>query len=80
MFLILGKTLKIKASFQHLRRDFLYIQLVDVSSSLHTGTSGNSVILDTGSLFKQIQGDNLKYKISVIDQVIYLLYNHYKYK
>ncbi|XP_013109931.2 uncharacterized protein LOC106088797 [Stomoxys calcitrans] len=67
-FSIKDKTLRVKASFQHMHRDFLFLQLVDISASLHTSSSGNSVILDTGGLFKEIQNGNLKYKMSVIDQ------------
>ncbi|XP_075146340.1 uncharacterized protein LOC142220848 [Haematobia irritans] len=66
-FSIKDKMLRVKASFQHMHRDFLFLQLVDMSASLHT-SSGNSVILDTAGLFKEIQNGHLKYKMSVIDQ------------
>ncbi|XP_073819542.1 uncharacterized protein [Musca autumnalis] len=72
-FSIKGKNLKVKASFQHLHRDFLYLQLIDVSASLH-GTSGNSVILDTGGMFKQITSGNLKYKMSIVVSIILGIY------
>ncbi|XP_037820336.1 uncharacterized protein LOC119609563 [Lucilia sericata] len=67
IFSIRGKALKIKAFFQHLHRDFLYLQLEDCSSSPQLG-SGNSIILDTGAIFKEIKSDNFKYKMSILDQ------------
>ncbi|XP_046802232.1 uncharacterized protein LOC111681650 [Lucilia cuprina] len=67
IFSIRGKALKIKAFFQHLHRDFLYLQLEDCSSSPQLGL-GNSIILDTGAIFKEINSDNFKYKMSILDQ------------
>lgn len=65
---ISGKAFKIKAYFQHLHRDFLYLQLEDYSSSPQLSL-GNSIILDTGGLFKELNSDTFKYKMSILDQV-----------
>lgn len=67
-YCILGKAFKITANFQHLNRDYLYLQLEDFSSSPQLSL-GNSIILDTGGLFKEINSDNFKYKMSILDQV-----------
>ncbi|XP_065365433.1 uncharacterized protein LOC135958455 [Calliphora vicina] len=68
IFSIRGKAFKIKAYFQHLHRDFLYLQLEDYSSAPQLSL-GNSIILDTGGLFKEINSsDNFKYKMSILDQ------------
>ncbi|TMW43456.1 hypothetical protein DOY81_011464, partial [Sarcophaga bullata] len=61
------KAFKIKAHFQHLHRDFLYLQLEDYSSSAQLSL-GNSIILDTGGIFKEINSQKFKYKISILDQ------------
>ena len=50
-----------------MHRDFLFLQLEGVSSS-QVGFA-NSIILDTGGIFKEIDGNNFKYKISILDQV-----------
>ncbi|KAM7346599.1 uncharacterized protein ACRADG_006465 isoform 2-T2 [Cochliomyia hominivorax] len=67
IFSIRGKAFKIKAFFQHLHRDFLYLQLEDYSSKPLLSL-GNSIILETGGMFKEINSDTFKYKMSILDQ------------
>uniref|UniRef100_A0A1A9WBR3 MATH domain-containing protein n=1 Tax=Glossina brevipalpis TaxID=37001 RepID=A0A1A9WBR3_9MUSC len=68
IFTVGGKALCIRAHFHHLHRDFLYLQLIEVKSTL---LSTSSITLDMGSIFKEIADENhfnFKHKISVLDQ------------
>lgn len=67
-FVIAGFNLRIKASLNHLNRDFLYLRLEEIPKNQTLGTS--SVILETGDdLFHEIGVSNaFRYKITVLDQ------------
>lgn len=68
VFSIRGKPLQIKASFNHLRRDFLYLHLVYAVFENRDKFS-NNIVLDTGGIFKHIDDKALfNYKISILDQ------------
>lgn len=66
-FIISGFNLRIKASLNHLNRDYLYLRLEETPKNLTADIS--SVILETGDLFHEIETSNLfRYKITVLDQ------------
>ncbi|XP_054736073.1 basic-leucine zipper transcription factor A [Anastrepha obliqua] len=67
IFSIKGKPLYLKAYFQHLHRDFLYLQLVAASKK---SSNRNNIIIDMGGLFKEISNEKVSYKhkISVLNQ------------
>ncbi|XP_055856588.1 uncharacterized protein LOC129919654 [Episyrphus balteatus] len=68
VFSIKGKPLRIKASFNHLRRDFLYLHLVYAVFE-NRDKFTNNIVLDTGGIFKHIDDKVLfNYKISILDQ------------
>lgn len=68
VFSIKGKPLQIKASFNHLRRDFLYLHLVYAILE-NRDKFTNNIVLDTGGIFKHIDDKVLfNYKISILDQ------------
>ncbi|XP_055907322.1 uncharacterized protein LOC129942423 [Eupeodes corollae] len=68
VFSIKGKPLRIKASFNHLRRDFLYLHLVYAVFE-NRDKFMNNIVLDTGGIFKHIDEKVLfNYKISILDQ------------
>lgn len=72
---ISDKPFRIKASFNNLRRDFLYLQLeyATIDSSNGNYKASNNIFLDMGSsrLFKEIIDDksSFKHKISILDKV-----------
>lgn len=67
-FVISGLNLRIKASLNHLNRDFLYLRLEEIPTELIASMS--SVILETGDdLFHEIETATMfRYKITVLDQ------------
>ncbi|CAD7081586.1 unnamed protein product [Hermetia illucens] len=66
MFAILGKRLRLKAVFNHLNRDFLYL-LVENASNVRD--EFQSVFLETGNMFKPLQTKfKFKHKIAVLEQ------------
>ncbi|XP_036326776.1 basic-leucine zipper transcription factor A [Rhagoletis pomonella] len=67
VFSIKAKPLQLRAYFQHLHRDFLYLQLAHASIK---SNNRNNIIIDMGGLFKEIANDNVrfKHKISVLNQ------------
>ncbi|XP_067613282.1 uncharacterized protein [Eurosta solidaginis] len=66
-FSIKGKPLHLRAYFQHLNRDFLYLQLSQASIK---SSNRHNVIIDMGGLFKEIANDKIsfKHKITVLNQ------------
>ncbi|XP_017479691.1 PREDICTED: mediator of RNA polymerase II transcription subunit 15 [Rhagoletis zephyria] len=67
VFSIKAKPLQLRAYFQHLHRDFLYLQLAHASIK---SNNRNNIIIDMGGLFKEIANENVrfKHKISVLNQ------------
>uniref|UniRef100_A0A0K8U095 Uncharacterized protein n=1 Tax=Bactrocera latifrons TaxID=174628 RepID=A0A0K8U095_BACLA len=67
VFSIKGKPLHLIAYFQHLHRDFLYLQL---TQALKKSNNRNNIFIDMGGLFKEIANDKIsfKHKISVLNQ------------
>ncbi|XP_011180255.3 integrator complex subunit 3 homolog [Zeugodacus cucurbitae] len=67
VFSIKGKPLHLIAYFQHLHRDFLYLQL---TQALKKSSNPNNIFIDMGGLFKEIANDKIsfKHKISVLNQ------------
>lgn len=66
-FVISGFNLRIKASLNHLNRDYLYLRLEEVPKNDMADLS--SVILETGDLFHEIESSSMfRYKITVLDQ------------
>ena len=66
-FVISGFNLRIKATLNHLNRDYLYLRLEEISKEQAHGLS--SVILETGDLFHEIETEEaFRYKITVLDQ------------
>ncbi|XP_049314120.1 uncharacterized protein LOC105227940 [Bactrocera dorsalis] len=67
VFSIKGKPLHLIAYFQHLHRDFLYLQL---TQALKKSSNRNNIFIDMGGLFKEIANDKIsfKHKISVLNQ------------
>lgn len=68
IFRISGLNLRVKATLNHLGREYLYLKLETVSSD-HTEGQTN-VILAVGDAFKEIKTKVLfKHKITIMDQV-----------
>lgn len=77
IFTILGKPLRIKASFNHMKRNFLYLKLESAKFDLRD--KFQSIVMDTTSdigsskpntIFKEIrEAFHLVHKISILDQV-----------
>lgn len=66
-FVISGFNLRIKASLNHLNRDYLYLKLEQIPKDQSADVS--SVILETGDMFHEIEADTMfRYKITVLDQ------------
>ena len=65
---MIGKPLHLTANFQHLHRDFLYLQL---TQALKKSSNRNNIFIDMGGLFKEIANEKIifKHKISVLNQV-----------
>lgn len=68
VFVISGFNLRVKASLNHLSRDYLYIRLEEVSEDQLAKTN-SSIILETGNLFKEIETvKQFRHKIVILDQ------------
>lgn len=68
IFSIAGFYLQVKASFNHMYRDYLYLQLEQVDAD--SGMAGSSIVLNTGDMFKKIEAKvAFKHKIIILDQV-----------
>lgn len=68
IFSISGLFLRVTATLNHLGRDYLHLQLEQVTSG--KGTDKSNIILKTGDLFKKIQTKvEFKHKIAILDQV-----------
>lgn len=66
MFSIAGLNLQVKASFNHLGRDYLNLQI----EQMDDGIEKSNIILKAGDLFKKIQSKiEFKHKIAILDQV-----------
>lgn len=66
MFSIAGLNLQVKASFNHLGRDYLNLQI----EQLDDGTEKSNIILKAGDMFKKIQSRiSFNHKIAILDQV-----------
>lgn len=63
-----GLHLKVKATLNHLSRDYLYLQLESVAKEQIANNS--NIILETGDMFKEIETKILfRHKIVILDQV-----------
>lgn len=68
IFSISGLHLRVKATFNHLNRDYFHLQLEQVTM-VNEGNDFN-IILKTGDLFKKIETKvSFKHKIVILDQV-----------
>lgn len=57
-----------KATLNHLNRDYLYLQVESVPLELIDDMS--NIVLETGDLFKEIETKKLfRHKIAILDQV-----------
>uniref|UniRef100_A0A1B0CKV9 Uncharacterized protein n=1 Tax=Lutzomyia longipalpis TaxID=7200 RepID=A0A1B0CKV9_LUTLO len=64
-FVISGQSLHIKAELNHLKRDYLYLQL---EQSPNNAEGNSSIILETGNLFKEIEAKKFfRHKIVILD-------------
>lgn len=72
VFVIAGFNLRIRASLNHLHRDFLYVHLDQLSNELAQKSGASSITLETGNLFKEIVEEPTKkqfrHKIVILDQ------------
>lgn len=76
VFSISGLHLCVKATFNHLNRDYLYLQLEQVK--MDSDRNGLNIILKSGDTFEKIQTNNFfKHKIVILDQVSVSLFNKY---
>lgn len=70
IFAISGLFLRVTATFNHLNREFLHLQLEQLTTEKASNKS--NIILKTGDLFKKIQTKiAFKHKIVILDQVSY---------
>lgn len=61
-----------KATLNHLNRDYLYLQLESVPHTVADDVSSN-IILETGDMFKEIETKKFfRHKIVIMDQVMLL--------
>lgn len=69
IFSIAGFYLQVKASFNHMYRDYLYLKLEQIDAD--SGMIGSSIVLNTGdNMFKKIEAKiAFKHKIIILDQV-----------
>lgn len=68
IFTISGLHLRVKATFNHLERDYLYLQLESIE--MDNNSKSPNIILKSGDLFKKIEPKKfLKHKIAILDQV-----------
>ncbi|XP_059607566.1 uncharacterized protein LOC132255509 [Phlebotomus argentipes] len=64
-FVISGQNLHVKAELNHLKRDYLYLQL---EQSPREVAGNGSIILETGSIFKEIETKKFfRHKIAILD-------------
>lgn len=67
-----GLNLRVKATLNHLNRDYLYLQLESVPHTIADDVSSN-IILETGDMFKEIETKKFfRHKIVIMDQVMFL--------
>lgn len=67
--LFIGLNLRVKATLNHLNRDYLYLQLESVPHTVVDDVSSN-IILETGDMFKEIETKKFfRHKIVIMDQV-----------
>lgn len=60
--------LQVKASFNHMHRDYLYLQLEQTDAD--SGMARSSIVLKTGDMFKRLEANvAFKHKIIILDQV-----------
>lgn len=60
--------MRVKATLNHLNRDYLYLQLESVANDAISDQM--NVVLQTGDMFKEIETKVLfKHKIAILDQV-----------
>lgn len=68
IFSIAGFYLQVKASFNHMYRDYLYLQLEQID--VDNGMAESSIVLNTGDMFRKIEPKiAFKHKIVILDQV-----------
>lgn len=68
IFSIASFYLQVKASFNHIHRDYLYLQLEQIDAD--SGMAKSSIVLKTGDMFKKVDTNAaFKHKIIVLDQV-----------
>ncbi|XP_037033425.1 uncharacterized protein LOC119072343 [Bradysia coprophila] len=68
IFSISGLNLRVKATLNHLNRDYLYLQLESVPHTFADDISSN-IILETGDMFKEIETKKFfRHKIVIMDQ------------
>ncbi|KAJ6647137.1 hypothetical protein Bhyg_02357 [Pseudolycoriella hygida] len=68
IFSISGLNLRVKATLNHLNRDYLYLQLESVPHAVNEDVSSN-IILETGDMFKEIETRKFfRHKIVIMDQ------------
>lgn len=68
IFTISGLHVRVKATLNHLHRDYLYLQLESVANDAISDQM--NVVLQTGDMFKEIETKVLfKHKIAILDQV-----------
>lgn len=74
-FSISGLNLRIRADFNHLNREFLFLQLEQVEAGANHGddnadTKSSNLILKTGTLFKKVQTKVMfRHTITILNQV-----------
>lgn len=67
--LLSGLNLRVRATLNHLNRDYLYLQLESVLHTVADDVSSN-IILETGDMFKEIETKKFfRHKIVIMDQV-----------
>lgn len=71
MFSISGLCLHVKATFNHLDREYLHLQLEQIMTDHDINKS--NIVLKTGNMFKKIGSKiSFKHKIVILDQVSFL--------
>jgi hypothetical protein len=74
-FSISGLSLRVKATLNHLKRDYIYLQLEQLPTNEE---STPNVVLESGNLFKDIETKKFfRHKIVILNQVR-AVYNIYK--
>lgn len=76
IFSISGLFLRVTATMNHLGRDYLHLQLEQVS--MEKGMDKSNIILKTGDLFTKIQTKlAFKHKIAILNQVNFILCDYF---